>query len=253
MPKSIRSFQDTVSTLQLKQLRQLAAIVEKGSIRAAAHELGIAQPALSRSIRAAEVGLGVRMLERGPSGVSVTEYGAALLQYVRVIEANLRLAADDLDAIRGFPEATVRMGVGPIEGPPFASVVITRMLQRYPKLRFAVREEVFDTLRVSLLGGDIDFVVGPSPPDGPGRGLTSEVVAYRRDTVVVVRASHPIAKKRRVTLKELAKANWVLPASWTPTYKSFVEVFARSGLPAPMGPVTAPAASEDSNRPCSTE
>jgi DNA-binding transcriptional LysR family regulator len=244
LPKSFRSFHDTIATLQLKQLRQLAAIVEAGSIRAAAHRLDIAQPALSRSIRSAEVGLGVKMLERGPSGVVPTEYGTALLQYVRAIEANLRLAASDLDAIRGIPAATVRMGVGPIEGPPFASVVIARMLERYPHVRFTVREGIFGTLRRALLEGDIDFIVGPSAIDGPGPGLTAEIIAYRRETLVVVRAQHPLARKRSVTLSELADARWVLPASETPTYMSFAETFIHSGLVAPTGPIIAPASSK---------
>jgi LysR family transcriptional regulator of abg operon len=243
MPRSFRSFQDTISTLHLKQLRQLVAIVEKGSIRGAALELGIAQPALSRSIRTAEAGLGISLLERGPSGVVATEYGAALLQYVRAIEANLRLAAGELDAIRGFPPATVRMGVGPIEGPPYAAVVIARMLERYPTVRFAVREEIFGTLRASLLNGDIDFIVGPSPADA-GPGLLSEIIAYRRETLVVVRASHRLAKKRIVSLKDLAKSEWVLPVFSSPTYRSFAEIFTRDNLSAPTGPITAPASSK---------
>ena len=243
MPRSFRSFQDTISTLHLKQLRQLATIIEKGSIRGAALELGIAQPALSRSIRSAEAGLGTNLLERGPSGVVATEYGAALLQYVRAIEANLRLAAGELDAIRGFPPATVRMGVGPIEGPPFAAVVIARMLGRYPAIRFAVREELFGTLRDSLLNGDIDFIVGPSPADA-GPGLLSEIIAYRRESLVVVRSSHRLAKKRAVSLKDLAKSDWVLPAGSSPTYRGFAEIFVRNNLSAPTGPITAPASSK---------
>ena len=243
MPRSFRSFQDTISTLHLKQLRQLAAIVERGSIRGAALELGIAQPALSRSIRTAEAGLGISLLQRGPGGVAATEYGAALLQYVRAIEANLRLAASELDEIRGFPPATVRMGVGPIEGPPFAAVVIARMLERYPTARFAVREEIFATLRDSLLNGDIDFIVGPAPNDA-GPGLLSEIIAYRRETLVVVHATHRLAKKRTVSLKDLAKADWVLPAFTSPTYRSFAEIFTRNNLAAPVGPIMAPASSK---------
>ena len=135
------------------------------------------------------------------------------------------------------------MGVGPIEGPPYAAVVIARMLKRYPTVRFAVREEIFGTLRASLLNGDIDFIVGPSPDDA-GPGLLNEIIAHRRETRVVVRASHRLAKKRHVTLKDLARSEWVLPAFSTPTYRSFAEIFARDNLSAPTGPVTAPGSSK---------
>jgi LysR family transcriptional regulator of abg operon len=121
--------------------------------------------------------------------------------------------------------------------------VIARMLERYPTARFAVREEIFGTLRDSLLNGDIDFIVGPAPSDA-GPGLVSEIIAYRRETLVVARAAHRLAKKRSVSLKDLAKSDWVLPAFTSPTYRSFAEVFTRNNLAAPVGPVTAPASSK---------
>ncbi len=52
--------------LQFKQLRQLAAVSEKKSIRAPAKRLAIPQPALSRSIRNLEEALGLAVVERGP-------------------------------------------------------------------------------------------------------------------------------------------------------------------------------------------
>ena len=50
--------------LELRQLRQLAAIAESGSINAAAKALAIAQPALSRSLQALEASVGVRLVEQ---------------------------------------------------------------------------------------------------------------------------------------------------------------------------------------------
>ena len=58
--------------LKLKQFRQLITIAEKGSIRRAAEELSISQPALSRSIRGIEENLSVKLMNRGPQGVELT-------------------------------------------------------------------------------------------------------------------------------------------------------------------------------------
>ena len=66
-------------------------VAEKGSIRQAAEALSIAQPALSRSIRSIEENLQVKLMNRGPRGVELTEYGKTLISYGKIIEANFEI------------------------------------------------------------------------------------------------------------------------------------------------------------------
>ena len=80
--------------LQLKQFRQLIAISEKGSISRAAEELSISQPALSRSIRGIEKDLSVKLINRGPQGAELTEFGETLVNYGKIIEYNNTLRKD---------------------------------------------------------------------------------------------------------------------------------------------------------------
>ena len=102
--------------LQLKQFRQLITIAEKGSIRRAAEELSISQPALSRSIRGIEENLSVKLMNRGPQGVELTAYGQTLVNYGKIIEFNIRFAAEEFDELRGNKEGEVKLGIGPLEG-----------------------------------------------------------------------------------------------------------------------------------------
>ena len=80
------------SDIDPRRIAQLAAAVRCGSLTAAAAELGLTQPALSKSIRELERALGVRVLERGRFGVAPTEAGDALVARHRAIEAELRAA-----------------------------------------------------------------------------------------------------------------------------------------------------------------
>ena len=228
--------------LELRQLRQLAAIAESGSINAAAKALAIAQPALSRSLQALEASVGVRLVERTTRGVTVTEYGQSLLRYAHQIEATLRQAAEEMDAIRGVPSATIRVGAGPVEGAAIASVAIDRVLRRYPGANVTVREGLYPALEPLLVAGELDFVVGGAIPTLDGQlhraGLQFEYIGEMRPCLVV-RAQHPLAKKRRVTFRDLQRAEWVIPFGNTLARTRFNRAFEDHGLPPPVGRIAA--------------
>ena len=56
--------------MELRQLRHLTAVLQRASFSAAANDLNITQPALSKSLRTLEKSLGVRLLDRGPNGTA---------------------------------------------------------------------------------------------------------------------------------------------------------------------------------------
>ena len=66
--------------MKLNQLRNIMAIAERGSLRGAARHLGLAQPALSRSLQELERELGVQLFERRARGMMLTPMGEALVR-----------------------------------------------------------------------------------------------------------------------------------------------------------------------------
>src|ERR1700755_3092712 len=65
--------------IKLSDLHILLAVAQSGSMAKAANELAVSNPVVSRAISDLEHVLGVRLLDRGPHGVELTEYGLALL------------------------------------------------------------------------------------------------------------------------------------------------------------------------------
>ena len=65
--------------IKLSDLHVLLAVAQTGSMARAANELAISHPAVSRSISDLEHTLGVRLLERNPRGVALTEFWRAML------------------------------------------------------------------------------------------------------------------------------------------------------------------------------
>ena len=104
---------DSWSTIRLHHLRDLLAVVETGSLRAAARKLGLTQPSLTKSLRQLEEQTALALLVRSKHGVTLTSAGQHLVERARLIESELRRTAEDLDLLRGGTVRSVSVGVSP--------------------------------------------------------------------------------------------------------------------------------------------
>lgn len=96
----------------LRHIQYFVTIAEENQFGHAARRLGISQPPLSRGLQRLESELGLRLFERGPRGVSLTDAGTALLPHARRLlrtESALREAAETYAPAR----TGVRVGVVP--------------------------------------------------------------------------------------------------------------------------------------------
>lgn len=80
--------------MDVRQLRYFIGVFEAGSFTAAAHRLGVAQPALSQTVIALENDLGVELLERQPRGVRPTAAGMTLLDHAHIVLRNIERARE---------------------------------------------------------------------------------------------------------------------------------------------------------------
>ena len=101
--------------IDVPRLRQLALIVRHRSFSKAAESAGISQPALSKNIRSLERALGVQLLERGRFGAMPTAFGLALVRHADSIDAELRSATQEIEALRVARGGHTCIGCGPSE------------------------------------------------------------------------------------------------------------------------------------------
>jgi DNA-binding transcriptional LysR family regulator len=220
--------------LDLKHLRQLMEVADKGSIRAAAEALSITQPALSRSIRAMEDELGVKLVERGPRGAELTPVGVRLLKYSRIIDANLALAEKEL---RGFRDSRSRIeqisfGMSWLTEALIAGTLIERVLRHRPGVRLATSVGDYESLAPKLMSGRLDFFIGPPPIEGQVAGITTRLLR-EFPAVAVARREHPLTRRAEVTIGDLVAAQWILPAAGTLPRITYDNYFLRHGVAAP--------------------
>ena len=184
----------------LRQLEYLVALERHRHFRRAAEQCGISQPTLSAQLRALEDRLGVRLVERPPTRVLMTDVGAEISSLARRIlqdvEEIRHLAASQGAGLSGV----VRMGLARTVGPYILPRMISELHAAYPALKLYVREDLPAALPIELESGRQDVIVTPLPIQPTD--LESEAV-FREPLYLALPVDHPLALKKRIERRDL--------------------------------------------------
>ncbi|MDZ5461134.1 LysR family transcriptional regulator [Azohydromonas lata] len=230
MPSLITPWHPQVDPMKIEQLTGMVAIVEQGSLRAAARHLGLDQPALTKSIRALERELGVVLFERDPRGMVLTASGRLLYQRASLVVNEVRRARDELLQSTGGEEGTLTAGLSIMPHVGLLPHVLPAFQRRYPRVKLKLIEGLFPDLEGRLRNGALDFFIGASPRQPPAPGLLSTPL-FENTRVVVGRKGHPLAGA--AALAALQEAEWATPSLDYNAEEDLSAVFASRGLAPP--------------------
>jgi DNA-binding transcriptional LysR family regulator len=215
--------------MRLKQLADFLAIVECGSIRAAARLLGVSQPAITRSLRRLETDVGAVLLQRTSHGILLTPTGRAFFGRVRVAHAELQKAQDE--AAKGeASEGVVTFGVGPTVGALVVPRAVASFRVQYPRIRLRILEGFAQHLAPLVRDGTLDFAVGTRPQQKDDSALTLKPL-FTHELVIAARKGHALRGAR--SLRELAGAEWASLVPPRSDDSAVRKLFAAARLPAP--------------------
>lgn len=195
--------------LDLRALRHFLAVAESRSFRRAAESLRLTQPALSKSIRALELELGVQLFERHRDGVVLTPAGETLLVHAKLISTEVRHALDAVGAARAGARGEVIIGTALSMAETLLPLATASLLRRRAQVRVEVHSALNDDLIVMLRRGDVDFVVSGLPEFAQGDDIVLDPLFTDR-VEVVVRSGHPLTRVRRPQITALLKYPWVM-------------------------------------------
>lgn len=198
--------------MDIRQLQYFLKIAEQRSITAAAAELNITQPTLTKSLRLLEQDLGVPLFERLPRGVELTLYGRSLVRHAQAVQVQLDDAVGELDGLRNGAEGQVMIGAGPAWLRRHLPFAVARTLAGRPRLKFRIFGGFDEALLRALRHGDLDFVIAEI--SGSEAEADLQIVPLTSDALsVACRKGHPLVGERKVDLKALLAFPWVLPAN----------------------------------------
>ena len=215
--------------------RRLKALIELSRRRhmgAAANALGISQPAVSLMLRDIEHEIGAALFERGVRGLHPTQAGETVIWQLKLALNEVRIAADEVAAIRGLKQGEVRVGVLSLGRSYVLPVAITRLLRKHPELKISTMEGSFEVQVAALRAGEIDFMLGALRPPQHCKGLSREPLINDM-MAVVCRAGHPLCTRENVSLADTLEYEWVLPHSGTPTRNLFETLFSARDISQP--------------------
>ncbi len=215
--------------MKINSIRDFLAVAERGSLRAAARQLGLAQPAMTRSIQELEKELGVVLFERRAKGVVLTPMGEVFERRAKAVRTEFRRAKEELDQLQGATHGRIRMCMSSVAHSALLPHALRPFRQKFPDVTLEVIDAVLPRVEMELKGGAMDFYIGPTHED-----LSSELSVeklFDNTRIILGRKGHPLAGAK--SLAELTGAEWVTSSITHKAEDELVPLFERHGLPPP--------------------
>ncbi|MCA9094899.1 MAG: LysR family transcriptional regulator [Planctomycetaceae bacterium] len=191
--------------MDLDQLRYFLSVAERQNFTRAAQDLGISQPALSRSIQKLEEELGQPVFERKPRAASLTDAGMLLQaraqQVLTILEDTKAEITDDGRSGR------IRLGAIPTIAPYFLPGILRRFSQDFPKATIVVQENTTDNLLKSCTQGEIDLAILALPVSA--KYLEVEEL-FTEELLLVLPPEHPLLNRENIRLSDVEPYPFVL-------------------------------------------
>ena len=190
-----------------RQLEVFVAVAALGSVRAAAEQLHLTQPAASMALAGMERRIGVALFDRARQRLHLNARGRALLPQAREVLA--RLQALERSASAGPDEllGELRIGASNTVGSYRVGELLGGFVTRHPR---AAVQLLVDNTR-TVLEHVLDYALDLGCIEGPAAHSALQVLPWREDELCVsARPGHPLAARRRLRPGDFAGARWIL-------------------------------------------
>lgn len=211
----------------LQQLQAFVAVADRQGFRAAAHDLHLSPAALSRRVDRLEQLLGARLFRRTTRDVSLTRVGEAFLSRARAALDDLEAAVLGINEISARHAGRVTIACVPSGANTVIPGAIVSFAKQMPKVRIRVIDEGMSEVAASVESGEADFGLGFRVASDAG--LRFEAL-WDDPYVLAVRRDHPLARKRRVLLADLASERWLGVARTSTNRKVLDDYFAEAAI-----------------------
>jgi DNA-binding transcriptional LysR family regulator len=194
--------------MEIQHVRHFLAAAEAGNMTRAAEQLGIAQPALSQSLRRMEEKLGVKLINRSRRGITLNPVGQAILDDLREALAHIDAASKRAQQISEGLAGTITLGFTVSAVFEVLPRALRMFKQQSPDVRIVLKEMPNTRQLEALEREEIDIGILYAPPALPARVRQQVLARYR--LVGVVHDRIRIAADGTVSLRELAREGLVM-------------------------------------------
>jgi DNA-binding transcriptional LysR family regulator len=218
--------------MEPRDLQYFAVVAEQGNLRRAAEAIGVSQPALSKTLRRLEKAAGTKVVKRTPKGVELTAMGEALVTHARRLQLTLDDVLKEVADLNGGRSGLLRIGASFEAAELLLPSACELLFKRAPYVVTHITAGTNEALLPALRSGELDIIVS-GIPTASDKAFVQERL-WDEDFIVCASANHPLARRKRVTLADLAGERWALPSANTLAWQQIYRAFADNGMPPPQ-------------------
>nr|WP_245181805.1 LysR substrate-binding domain-containing protein [Sinorhizobium mexicanum] len=213
-----------INYVNFNQLRSFYAVARELSFTKAAELLCIGQPTVTTQVKALEETYNLQLFVRGPSDLTLTDAGEALLTVARQIFSLEERAHSLLNTVGN--QFAGRLHIGTV-GPFFVMKQLSKYIDRYPLMHVTVESANSDSIYQKLLNYEVDVGIIGSDYSDPRLDL---VCLGKHEVVIAVPVSHPWAHRSQVNIEELDGQRLIMREKGSMTRRALEEVLAANSI-----------------------
>jgi len=218
------------------QLEALDAVVQHGNFSVAARARQVSQPSIHRSARELERVLGVPLFEKTSFGITPTRAAEELSRRVRLAFAEIEQARAEVHALSGGESGRTVIGAMPLARSYLLPAALLEFTQEHPQHGVAIIEGTYEHLLAGLRSGESEVLIGALRDPAPAPDIIQEHL-FDDPLAIIVRAEHPLTRRRRLTAASLRNFQWIAPRAGSPLRVHFNALLASTGFEMPSPPL----------------
>lgn len=222
-----------MNRLRMRQIALILAVDDKRTLRAAASQLGLTQPAATKMLHELEYALGQPLFERVGRGLRLNPAGARVTGHFRSIRGSMEALNRELGELRLGSAGRLSVGSIMAASPGRLTEALIALKSEYPMLAMDIAVDTSDRLLGQLREGVLDVVIGRLTGEA---GIACTFTAIADEGLAVVAGlEHPLAKKRSLDFVALLAYPWILQPHGSPMRDVIEREFRTHHAPLPKG------------------
>jgi DNA-binding transcriptional LysR family regulator len=206
---------DIERQVRSRQLEALGAVVEHGSFSNAARSRRVSQPSIHRLARELEQLLGVPLFEKTSFGVAPTREAEKLARRSRLAFAEMEQAKAEVRALRGAESGRTVIGAMPLARSFILPAALLEFTGEHPRHGVTIIDGTYEHLLAGLRSGESDLLIGALRDPAPAADVLQEHL-FDDPLALIVRAGHPLVRRKRITAAALRDHQWIAPRVGSP-------------------------------------
>lgn len=197
--------------MELRHIRYFLAVATELNFTRAARKLCIAQPPLSRQIQDLEEELGVKLFERKPHALQLTEEGALFKQYATQVLDLVNKSTEDIRERKRGLQGTLYLASVEGHAPRLYAEWIAAFHSLHPHVQYNLWNGNSDDVVNRVMNGLCDLAIIMEPHNAEG---VESIPVYQEPWVAIIPADNPLAKEKGATvnLADLTPYELIIPS-----------------------------------------